>query len=65
MRHGARVIAMVVAATVMAGELSLLWALSAGHLVKAHMALFPMHQVHTRPMPSGPAFPWRAALPSR
>jgi hydroxymethylglutaryl-CoA reductase (NADPH) len=30
---------MVVAATVMAGELSLLSALSAGHLVKAHMAL--------------------------
>lgn len=35
----ARQLAMVVAATVMAGELSLLSALSAGHLVKAHMAL--------------------------
>ena len=33
----ARQLAMVVAATVMAGELSLLSALSAGHLVKAHM----------------------------
>ena len=35
----ARQLAMVVAATVMAGELSLLSALTAGHLVKAHMAL--------------------------
>jgi len=35
----ARQLAMVVAATVMAGELSLLSALSAGHLVKAHMKL--------------------------
>lgn len=35
----ARELAMVVAATVMAGELSLLSALSAGHLVKAHMKL--------------------------
>ena len=35
----ARKLAMVVAATVMAGELSLLAALSAGHLVKAHMKL--------------------------
>ena len=35
----AKQLAMVVAATVMAGELSLLSALSAGHLVKAHMKL--------------------------
>ena len=35
----ARQLAMIVAATVMAGELSLLSALSAGHLVKAHMHL--------------------------
>ena len=35
----ARQLAMLVAATVMAGELSLLSALSAGHLVKAHMHL--------------------------
>lgn len=35
----ARQLAMLVAATVMAGELSLLSALSAGHLVKAHMQL--------------------------
>lgn len=35
----AKQLAMVVAATVMAGELSLISALSAGHLVKAHMHL--------------------------
>ena len=35
----AKQLAMVVAATVMAGELSLLSALSAGHLVRAHMQL--------------------------
>ena len=35
----AKQLAMLVAATVMAGELSLISALSAGHLVKAHMQL--------------------------
>ncbi len=35
----ARQLAMLVAATVMAGELSLLGALSAGHLITAHMQL--------------------------
>ena len=35
----AKQLAMIVAATVMAGELSLISALSAGHLVKAHMKL--------------------------
>lgn len=36
--ENARLLARVVAATVLAGELSLCSALAAGHLVKAHMA---------------------------
>jgi hydroxymethylglutaryl-CoA reductase (NADPH) len=36
--HNARRLARVIAASVMAGELSLMSALAAGHLIKAHMS---------------------------
>ena len=48
----ARQLAMVVAGTVMAAELSLLSALSAGHLVKAHMHL---NRKTTEAAPAPPA----------
>lgn len=44
----AQQLARIVAAAVMAGELSLLSALAAGHLIKAHMA-------HNRSVPNTPA----------
>lgn len=46
--HNAQTLARVIAAAVMAGELSLLSALAAGHLIKAHMA-------HNRSQPATPA----------
>lgn len=42
-----RTLAMVCAGAVMAGELSLMAALSAGHLMKAHLA-------HNRKLPAAP-----------
>jgi len=45
--HNARRLARVIAAAVMAGELSLMSALAAGHLIKAHMA-------HNRSQPGTP-----------
>jgi hydroxymethylglutaryl-CoA reductase (NADPH) len=46
--HNAQQLARVIAAAVMAGELSLLSALAAGHLVRAHL-------VHNRSQPTTPA----------
>jgi hydroxymethylglutaryl-CoA reductase (NADPH) len=46
--HNARRLARIIAASVMAGELSLMSALAAGHLIKAHMA-------HNRSTPNTPA----------
>ena len=46
--HNAQRLARIIAAAVMAGELSLLSALAAGHLIKAHMA-------HNRSQPNTPA----------
>lgn len=40
--HNARRLARVIAASVMAGELSLMSALAAGHLIKAHMSAFSL-----------------------
>src|SRR5260370_38283009 len=45
--HNARRLARLIAAAVMAGELSLMSALAAGHLIKAHMA-------HNRSRPGTP-----------
>lgn len=45
--HNARQLARIIAAAVMAGELSLMSALAAGHLIKAHMA-------HNRSKPNTP-----------
>jgi len=45
--HNARQLARVICASVMAGELSLMSALAAGHLIKAHMA-------HNRSKPGTP-----------
>lgn len=45
--HNARRLARVICAAVMAGELSLMSALAAGHLIKAHMA-------HNRSAPATP-----------
>ena len=53
--ENARRLARIVAASVMAGELSLCSALAAGHLVKAHMA-------HNRAAPAAPA---EVAAPAR
>ena len=46
--HNAQRLARIIAGAVMAGELSLLSALAAGHLIKAHMA-------HNRSRPNTPA----------
>ena len=46
--YNAQRLARIIAAAVMAGELSLLSALAAGHLIKAHMA-------HNRSQPNTPA----------
>ena len=54
--HNARRLARVIAAAVMAGELSLMSALAAGHLIKAHMA-------HNRSQPSTP-LPTRPGTPA-
>jgi hydroxymethylglutaryl-CoA reductase (NADPH) len=45
--HNARRLARIIAAAVMAGELSLMSALAAGHLIRAHMA-------HNRSKPGTP-----------
>lgn len=45
--HNARQLARIISAAVMAGELSLMSALAAGHLIRAHMA-------HNRSKPSTP-----------
>ncbi|TDL26781.1 hypothetical protein BD410DRAFT_715342 [Rickenella mellea] len=58
--HNAQRLARLVAASVMAGELSLLSALAAGHLVKAHLK-HNRSQLNT-PEPSRPASPLSAAL---
>ncbi|KAG9021649.1 3-hydroxy-3-methylglutaryl-coenzyme A (HMG-CoA) reductase isozyme [Tulasnella sp. UAMH 9824] len=54
--HNARRLARVIAAAVMAGELSLMSALAAGHLIKAHMA-------HNRSQPTTP-LPTRPSTPA-
>lgn len=54
--HNSRRLARVIAAAVMAGELSLMSALAAGHLIKAHMA-------HNRSQPATP-LPTRPGTPS-
>lgn len=54
--HNARRLARVIAAAVMAGELSLMSALAAGHLIKAHMA-------HNRSQPNTP-LPTRPSTPA-
>ncbi|KAG8987565.1 3-hydroxy-3-methylglutaryl-coenzyme A (HMG-CoA) reductase isozyme, partial [Tulasnella sp. 427] len=54
--HNARRLARVIAAAVMAGELSLMSALAAGHLIKAHMA-------HNRSQPTTP-LPTRPGTPA-
>jgi hydroxymethylglutaryl-CoA reductase (NADPH) len=46
--QNAQMLARIIAAAVMAGELSLMGALAAGHLIKAHMA-------HNRSQPNTPA----------
>ncbi|KAG8762467.1 3-hydroxy-3-methylglutaryl-coenzyme A (HMG-CoA) reductase isozyme [Ceratobasidium sp. 423] len=64
--HNARRLARVICAAVMAGELSLMSALAAGHLIKAHMAhnrSAPATPLASRPMT--PMFPPLGALPSR
>ncbi|KAJ7689515.1 hydroxymethylglutaryl-coenzyme A reductase-domain-containing protein [Mycena olivaceomarginata] len=48
-------LARVIAASVMAGELSLMSALAAGHLIRAHM-------VHNRSAPSTPAVPGKGGM---
>jgi hydroxymethylglutaryl-CoA reductase (NADPH) len=48
--HNARKLARLIVAAVMAGELSLMSALAAGHLIKAHMA-------HNRSQPGTPNAP--------
>lgn len=54
--HNARRLARIIVASVMAGELSLMSALAAGHLIKAHMQ-------HNRSMPSTP-IPSRPQTPA-
>ena len=54
--HNSRRLARVIAAAVMAGELSLMSALAAGHLIKAHMA-------HNRSQPATP-LPTRPGTPA-
>jgi len=54
--HNARRLARIIAAACMAGELSLMSALAAGHLIKAHMA-------HNRSQPSTP-LPTRPSTPA-
>ncbi|KAJ1302105.1 hypothetical protein OPQ81_000936 [Rhizoctonia solani] len=64
--HNARRLARVICAAVMAGELSLMSALAAGHLIKAHMAhnrSAPATPLASRPMT--PMFAPLSALPSR
>lgn len=54
--HNARRLARIIVASVMAGELSLMAALAAGHLIRAHMQ-------HNRSMPSTP-IPSRPQTPA-
>lgn len=54
----ARMLARIVAAAVLAGELSLCSALAAGHLVRAHMA----HNRGTTPAPTRSSTPVSAAV---
>ncbi|KAH7101425.1 hydroxymethylglutaryl-coenzyme A reductase-domain-containing protein [Auriculariales sp. MPI-PUGE-AT-0066] len=54
--HNARQLARIIAAAVMAGELSLMSALAAGHLIRAHMA-------HNRSKPATP-LPTRPSTPA-
>ncbi|CAE6427100.1 unnamed protein product [Rhizoctonia solani] len=64
--HNARRLARVISAAVMAGELSLMSALAAGHLIKAHMAhnrSAPATPLASRPMT--PMFAPLSGLPSR
>lgn len=64
--HNARRLARVICAAVMAGELSLMSALAAGHLIKAHMAhnrSAPATPLASRPMT--PMFAPLSTLPSR
>jgi len=63
----ARKLARIVAASVLAGELSLCSALAAGHLVKSHMAhnrSAPVTRTNTPAPPSGFQTPVTAALTS-
>jgi hydroxymethylglutaryl-CoA reductase (NADPH) len=63
--HNARRLARVICAAVMAGELSLMSALAAGHLIKAHMAhnrSAPATPLASRPMT--PMFAPLSMLPS-
>lgn len=46
--ENSRTLAQVVCAAVMAGELSLMAALAAGHLVKSHMTLNRQTHTHTQ-----------------
>ncbi len=59
----ARTLASVVAASVMAGELSLIAALSAGHLMKAHMQLNRKPAAAPAAAPAAPAAPSHHLLP--
>ncbi|CEL63158.1 3-hydroxy-3-methylglutaryl-CoA reductase [Rhizoctonia solani AG-1 IB] len=64
--HNARRLARVICAAVMAGELSLMSALAAGHLIKAHMAhnrSAPATPLASRPMT--PMFAPLTTLPNR
>jgi hydroxymethylglutaryl-CoA reductase (NADPH) len=53
--HNARKLARLIVAAVMAGELSLMSALAAGHLIKAHMA-------HNRSQPGTPSAPSTSSM---
>ena len=58
--HNARRLARIIVAAVMAGELSLMSALAAGHLIKAHMQ--HNRSVPGTPIPSRPQTPARLRL---
>ena len=69
--QNAQALARLIAAAVMAGELSLLSALAAGHLIRAHMAHnrsqtnTPAPSLPPTPAPgAGPAFAGQLALPA-
>lgn len=70
--QNAQALARLIAAAVMAGELSLLSALAAGHLIRAHMAHnrsqtnTPAPSLPPTPAPgAGPAFAGQLALPAK